>query len=70
MPLDRLHYEVFFENIDTKEPNLLNFFAKAEVDFHPRGIQVKPFYTFRCADVFTFSTDTISTRTIAGKRSS
>ncbi len=35
MPLDRLHYEVFFENIDTKEPNLLNFFAKAEVDVSP-----------------------------------
>ncbi|MFZ1010806.1 MAG: M23 family metallopeptidase [Candidatus Sulfotelmatobacter sp.] len=35
MPLDHLHYEVFFEKIDVKEPNLLNFFTKAEVDVSP-----------------------------------
>ena len=32
MPLDRLHYEVFFETLEQNEPNLLNFVAKAEVD--------------------------------------
>lgn len=35
MPLDRLHYEVFFENVNVKEPNLLNFLTKAEVDISP-----------------------------------
>src|SRR5258708_16198309 len=34
MPLTRLHYEIFFENTDEKEPNLLNFVAKSEVDVY------------------------------------
>ena len=35
MPLARLHYEVFFDDPASKEPNLLNFLTKAEVDVHP-----------------------------------
>jgi hypothetical protein len=35
VPLVRLHYEVFLEKTDEKEPNLLNFFSKAEVDVYP-----------------------------------
>jgi hypothetical protein len=35
MPLDRLHYELLFENADEKQPNLLTFVSKAEVDVHP-----------------------------------
>src|SRR5260370_28384332 len=34
MPLTRLHYEIFFENTDEKEPNLLNFVAKSEADVY------------------------------------
>ncbi len=36
MPLVRLHYEVFFEKTDEKEPNLLNFATKAEGDIFPK----------------------------------
>ena len=36
MPLARLHYEIFFETTDTKEPNLLNFTYKAEIDVYPK----------------------------------
>lgn len=36
MPLARLHYEIFFETTDTKEPNLLNFITKAEIDVCPK----------------------------------
>ena len=35
MPLARMHYEVFLEKTDEKEPNLLNFFTKSEVDVEP-----------------------------------
>jgi murein DD-endopeptidase MepM/ murein hydrolase activator NlpD len=35
MPLGRLHYEVFFEDPNTKEPNLLNFISEAEIDVYP-----------------------------------
>jgi hypothetical protein len=35
MPLTRLHYEIFFEKTDEKEPNLLNFVSKAECDVNP-----------------------------------
>lgn len=35
MPLGRLHYELFFEKTSEKEPNLLNFFTRAEVDVYP-----------------------------------
>jgi hypothetical protein len=35
MPLGRLHYEAFFEDTNTKEPNLLNFVTEAEVDVRP-----------------------------------
>lgn len=35
VPLDRLHYEVFLENTNVKEPNLLDFETEAEVDVHP-----------------------------------
>jgi len=35
MPLGRLHYEVFLEDTNTKEPNLLNFVTKAEIDVRP-----------------------------------
>ncbi len=35
MPLARLHYEIFFEKTDEKEPNLLNFVTEAEVDVYP-----------------------------------
>lgn len=35
MPLGRLHYEVFFEDTSTKEPNLLSFVTEAEVDVRP-----------------------------------
>jgi len=36
MPLARLHYEIFLEKISDKEPNLLTFSAKAELDLSPR----------------------------------
>lgn len=36
MPLARLHYEIFFEKTDEKEPNLLNFVSKAEGDVSPK----------------------------------
>jgi murein DD-endopeptidase MepM/ murein hydrolase activator NlpD len=36
MPLSRLHYEIFFEKSDEKEPNLLNFIAKSEGDVYPK----------------------------------
>ncbi len=35
MPLARLHYEVFLEKTDEKEPNMLNFVTKAEADAYP-----------------------------------
>jgi murein DD-endopeptidase MepM/ murein hydrolase activator NlpD len=35
MPLARLHYEVFLEKTNEKEPNLLNFLTRAEVDVCP-----------------------------------
>jgi murein DD-endopeptidase MepM/ murein hydrolase activator NlpD len=35
MPLARLHYEVFFERTDEKQPNLLNFVTQAEADVYP-----------------------------------
>jgi hypothetical protein len=35
MPLGRLHYEVFLEDTNTKEPNLLNFVGESEVDVRP-----------------------------------
>lgn len=35
MALDRLHYELLFESVDEKQPNLLTFVSKAEVDVHP-----------------------------------
>jgi hypothetical protein len=35
MPLTRMHYEAFFEKVDEKEPNLLNFVAKVEGDVSP-----------------------------------
>jgi Peptidase family M23 len=36
MPLVRLHYEIFFEKTTDKEPNLLNFSGKADLDISPR----------------------------------
>ena len=41
MPLVRLHYEIFFEKTTDKEPNLLNFSAKAELDVSPRSYSGK-----------------------------
>jgi hypothetical protein len=35
-PLDRMHYELFFENLEEKQPNLLTFSSTAEVDVHPK----------------------------------
>jgi hypothetical protein len=35
MPLNRLHYELLFESTDEKQPNLLRFISKAEVDVYP-----------------------------------
>jgi hypothetical protein len=35
MPLNRLHYEFLFERVEEKEPNLLTFISKSEVDVHP-----------------------------------
>jgi hypothetical protein len=37
MPLNRLHYEVFFESTDEKQPNVLRFISKVEVDVYPRA---------------------------------
>jgi hypothetical protein len=35
MPLARMHYEIFFEKTDEKEPNLLHFISKAEGEVYP-----------------------------------
>lgn len=35
IPLYRLHYELFFENPEEKQPNLLTFTNKAAMDVHP-----------------------------------
>jgi Peptidase family M23 len=35
MPLNRLHYEVLFESLDEKQPNLLRFVSQAEADVYP-----------------------------------
>jgi hypothetical protein len=35
MPLARLHYEIFFERVEEKEPNMLNSLTKAEADAYP-----------------------------------
>jgi hypothetical protein len=36
MPLARLHYEIFFETLEQKEPNMLDFVAKLEGDVYPK----------------------------------
>jgi len=35
MPLNRLHYELLFESLEEKQPNLLGFISKAEADVYP-----------------------------------
>lgn len=35
MPLTRLHYEIFFDRPDQREPNMLTFITKAEADVYP-----------------------------------
>jgi len=39
MPLDRLHYEVLFENVNEKQPNLVTFIGKAGVDIRPNALR-------------------------------
>ena len=35
LPLDRMHYELSFESVEEKQPNLLTFVSKAETDVYP-----------------------------------
>lgn len=35
LPLNRLHYELSFESVEEKQPNLLTFVTKAETDVYP-----------------------------------
>ena len=51
MPLVRLHYEVFFEKTTEQEPNLLQFFSKAESDVRPQPYPGKTHLTLPLPDL-------------------